>query len=100
MKAKPLLRKKLTDEDGDLMELVVWQVPQDSRHPEGVRYRMAFILRGHEKPAVLYDNHHPKGHHRHIGGLEEPYEFSGVRELILDFEKDVAVCKKIRRETR
>ena len=43
--------------------------------PKVVRYRLAFIRSGEEAPAILYDNHHPKGHHRHIGEHEEPYDF-------------------------
>jgi hypothetical protein len=38
---------------------------------------------------VLYDNHHPKGHHRHVGGIEEAYEFAGVDRLVADFAADV-----------
>jgi Family of unknown function (DUF6516) len=34
---------------------------------------------------ILYDNHHPKGHHRHIGKHEESYKFSTARRLIADF---------------
>ena len=96
MKARPLFRAKLTDEDGDLKEMVVWQVPMDLKHPEGVRYRMAFVPKGAKKPSVLYDNHHPKGHHKHLRSEESPYSFSGVPQLILDFEKDVLRCKKER----
>jgi Family of unknown function (DUF6516) len=42
-----------------------------------------------EDPAVLYDNDHPKGHHRHIQGIEEPYEFVDIDRLISDFTADV-----------
>lgn len=40
-------------------------------------------------PAVLYDNHHPKGHHRHLGGKEEAYGFVDVGRLVDDFLTDV-----------
>ncbi len=33
----------------------------------------------------MYDNHHPKGHHRHIAGREEPYLFGSVQGLVADF---------------
>ncbi|MBI5884162.1 MAG: hypothetical protein HZB91_13790 [Elusimicrobia bacterium] len=71
------------------MEMKVWSIPADVRHPEGVRYSLAFIPRGHRHPFVLYDNHHPKGHHRHVGGRERPYDFHGVPGLVEDFRKDV-----------
>ncbi len=42
-----------------------------------------------ESPAVLYDNHHPKGHHKHLERAEFACEFDGLEKLIEDFEKDV-----------
>jgi len=88
-KAEVLLREKGTDEQGNLYELVVLRIPATSRHPEGVRYRLAFILAGADRPTVLYDNHHPKGHHRHIEGREEQYGFRDVDRLVQDFLKDI-----------
>ena len=38
---------------------------------------------------VLYDNHDPKGHHRHREGVEEAYEFVDVDGLLADFAADV-----------
>ncbi len=75
--------------DGGIIERVIWQVPISHRQPEGVRYRLAYIRRSGESPAVLYDNHHPKGHHKHIGRAEFPYEYAGLEKLIEDFEKDI-----------
>ncbi len=94
MKAKLLLKQKLTDSDGDLRELVVWMVPVNDRYPEGVRYRLAFVPRGHRLPRVLYDNHHPKGHHKHIENKESAFGFVDVRQLIEDFAKDIAIWKR------
>jgi hypothetical protein len=88
-RAIPVLREKVIDEHGHILELVVWRVPQASGNPSGVRYRLAFVRHGEGKPAVLYDNHPPKGHHRHVEGVEEPYRFSGVDRLLLDFTADV-----------
>jgi hypothetical protein len=59
------------------------------RQPDGVRYRLALVLSGQTVPVVLYDNHHPKGHHRHIAGVETAYHFSTVERLIADFMADV-----------
>ena len=50
----------------------------------------ALIRAGEKAPAVLYDNHHPKGHHRHIEGVEEAYEFVNVEGLIADFMADLS----------
>lgn len=84
-RARAVLQEKVIDEDGNIMELAIWQVPATERYPNGVRYRLAFILRGDRSPVVLYDNHHPKGHHRHVEGVEEPYRFTNVDRLISDF---------------
>jgi hypothetical protein len=75
--------------DGSVDERVVWQVPRSPRQPEGIRYRLAYIRKDGESPAVLYDNHYPKGHHKHLEGSQFPYEFAGVEKLIEDFEKDI-----------
>ena len=83
--AKLIARRKWTDEQGNLYEMVLWRVERNARHPEGVRYRLAFIRAGEEVPAVLYDNHHPKGHHRHIQGREAPYTFVTAGKLVADF---------------
>ncbi len=71
----------------------VWKVPASDKCPEGVRYRLAFIPHGQDSPAVLYDNHYPKGHHRHLHQSEEPYEFHGVNKLISNFREDVREVK-------
>jgi len=75
--------------DGGVDERVIWQVPRSPSRPEGIRYRLAYIRKDSESPLVLYDNHHPKGHHKHLRGEQLPYEFAGVEKLIEDFEKDV-----------
>jgi uncharacterized protein DUF6516 len=77
------------DEEGNIVELTIWRVPVTSRAPLGVRYRMAFVRAGEGTPAVLYDNHHPKGPHRHVKGSEEPYAFEDVDGLVADFRSDV-----------
>ena len=86
--ARLITRRKWTDERGNLYEIVLWRIERNARQPEGVRYRLALIRSGEEVPAILYDNHHPKGHHRHIGGRETPYNFVSARQLVADFLAD------------
>jgi hypothetical protein len=38
---------------------------------------------------VGYDNERPKGDHRHLDGVEAPYAFSTVENLVRDFLADV-----------
>jgi len=97
MKAKLLFRDKFTDEEGNLLELVVWSVSVSRLYREGVRYRLAFMPRSLGKTAVLYDNHHPKGHHKHLEELEQPYNYSSIDQLLTDFETDVNLWKRTRR---
>ncbi len=80
-----ILRRKWTDERGNLYEMVIWRVERNTNYPEAVRYRLAFVRSGEASPALLYDNHHPKGHHRHVGADEEPYAFVTARQLVADF---------------
>lgn len=96
MKAVLLVKEKTTEADGSIVEAVVWQVARDDRHPQGVRYRLAYIPKGHGRPMVLYDNHHPKGHHKHIEGRQCPYSFAGLGSLRADFENEITKWKRAR----
>jgi hypothetical protein len=100
MGALLLRREKYIDADGDLVELVLWQVPRSGAYPDGIRYRVAFLLAGTRKPVVLYDNHHPKGHHRHRGPVQMGYPFSTIDQLLQDFLEDVQRAKMGRKEGR
>ena len=100
MRAVLLRRERFVDEDGDLVELVLWQVPRSVAYPDGIRYRLVFLLEGTKKPAVLYDNHHPKGHHRHHGAVQVTYSFSTIDQLLADFLADVQFAKGGRKEGR
>lgn len=44
---------------------------------------LALVARG--ECVLRYDNEAGKGDHRHVGALEEVYEFVGPRELMADF---------------
>jgi hypothetical protein len=89
-RAALIRRRKWTDEHGNLYELVLWKVQRNARYPDGIRYRLAFIRSGAQRPAVLYDNHHPKAHHRHVEEREEPYDFVSARQLVTDFLADAS----------
>ena len=97
---KLVLRAKVIDEQGGIIELVIWQVPKSTDYPEGIRYRCAYVPRGERQPAVLYDVHRGKIHHRHSEGTEYPYQFDSVDQLIADFEADVERVKRARRRSQ
>lgn len=86
---KLILHHKRIHANGAIEERVIWSVPKTIKHPDGVRYRLAYILKPKDIPLVVYDNHHPKGHHKHIKNKELPYHFINVEQLLWDFQKDI-----------
>ena len=88
-KAELYLRSKVTDDEGNIREIVIWKVEPSARTPDGLRYRLAFIHAGERRPGILYDNHSPKGHHRHIGGTQSAYRFETIAKLLRDFETSI-----------
>jgi len=62
-----------------------------------VRYRLAFVPAGAQRPAVLYDNHPPKGHHRHLDSAQAGYQFETVAKLLRDFEASIKECTESHR---
>ena len=88
MKATLLVHTKEIRDDGSIIEIVVWELPEPlppSKH--GFKYRLFYGRPGQEH--VRYDNERGKGDHRHINGRESPYAFASVDQLLDDFERDV-----------
>jgi len=84
MKAILITRFKDVTPQGGVVELVVWRVPEPlppSGH--GFKYRAAYSMNGVR--VVGFDNERGKGDHCHIGGVERPYIFDSVEQLIEDF---------------
>ena len=89
MAADLIIHLKRLNDDGTVVEVKVWQVPnavQGSMHR--FKYSLFYGRRGER--LVGYDNERGKGDHRHYGPIEEPYEFRSIRQLLADFETDVA----------
>jgi hypothetical protein len=84
--AKLILHDKVILGSGVIVEIKIWEVWSD-RYPDGYKYSLYGIYGG--KVLVGYDNHHPKGHHRHIGDVEMEYGFSGPEKLRNDFKADL-----------
>ncbi len=77
------------------MELVIHDVPQTSRQPIGLKYRLVGTdLRSGSR--VLMDNHPPKGPHIHINSQAVPYEFVNEDKLISDFKEIVLEKMRIK----
>ncbi|MGH8363378.1 MAG: toxin-antitoxin system TumE family protein [Gammaproteobacteria bacterium] len=89
MKAIVLYRGKTLLASGAVVEMVIWKLPAaEPERPHGFKYRLYYGRAG--RRLVSYDNERGKGDHRHIGGLEMPYQFVTVDRLIDDFLEDVA----------
>lgn len=88
MAAEPVIRAKEVRDDGSVVEIVVWRVPQPlppCTHP--YKYRLYFGAGG--RCRVRYDNERGKGDHKHVDGVEQPYRFVSLTELLDDFQRDV-----------
>jgi len=77
------------------MEVKIYTVPTSSKNPYGYRFRCFMVDPSSGEELVGYDNHWPKGSHRHFLGTEEPYEFKNIVTLLEDFEHD---CERILKE--
>ena len=88
MKATALARAKEVREDGSIVEVVIWELPEPVS-PCTHRFKYRLFYGTTEQESVRYDNERGKGDHRHLGGREEPYVFVSVDELLNDFERDV-----------
>lgn len=88
MEAVPIARAKEVREDGSIVEIVIWELPESlppCSHP--YKYRLYFGMQGVSR--VRYDNERGKGDHRHVGSKEFVYSFTSVERLLEDFKADV-----------
>ncbi len=84
MKAELITRFKDLTPEGGVIEWVVWRVPEPvppSDH--GFKYRAVYAKSGIR--VIGFDNEHGKGDHCHIDGVERPYRFVSIDQLIEDF---------------
>lgn len=93
MQAAPIARAKEIRDDGSVIEIVVWHIPQPL-HPctHFYKYRLYFGADGQCR--VRYDNERGKGDHRHLNDVEQPYRFVSVTRLLDDFQRDVETWSK------
>ena len=89
--AEVVFHEKIEQENGDLVEMRILQVPKSDAHPEGIRYALVYIHQN--KRVVGYDNFEGKGHHKHLEKQEVSYQFKDVETLIQDFQEDIVKWK-------
>jgi Family of unknown function (DUF6516) len=88
MKATLLAHSKEVHDDGSIVEVVIWELPEPLPPcTHTYKYRLFYGLPGSE--IVRYDNERGKGDHRHVDGEELAYAFVSVEQLLDDFELDM-----------
>jgi hypothetical protein len=75
-------------DDGSVVEIVVWQVPEPV-YPSAHSYKYRLYFGKDGVCRVRYDNERGKGDHKHVGETEEDYAFESVEKLLADFRRDV-----------
>lgn len=88
MSAQLLAQAKEVRDDGCILEIAIWRLPQPlppCRHI--YQYRPYYGAGGVTR--VRYDNERGKGDHRHIGDAEEVYASATLEQLIDDFRQGV-----------
>jgi hypothetical protein len=94
MKAALQFSVKVPDpRNGSIVQMRVWEVPVPvlgSAH----RFKYSLYYGRNGVRLVGYDNERGKGDHKHIDGVEYPYEFVSVEKLVSDFLADVEAARR------
>ena len=92
MKAILIIRDRRILADGAIIEVVIWQVPTPvPPTTHGLKYRL-FYGRDGER-IVGFDNERGKGDHKHVLGIESPYGFTTLAQLLDDFEAEIVAIR-------
>ena len=91
-KGKKILHRKYLDEDLGIIEMKIFEVPKTYKYPLGLRYSLYYVWNA--EVIVGYDNHYPKGPHKHFLDEEHAYNFQNLDQLITDFDNDIEKAKQ------
>lgn len=89
MKATLLAKSKEVRDDGSIVEVVIWELPEPLPSSEH-RYKYRLFFGWPNREVVRYDNERGKGDHRHVDGKELNYDFTTIEQLLDDFEFDIS----------
>ena len=88
MKAELLARTKEIRDDGSIVEVVIWSLPEPL--PPSVHASSTGSTTGRQVwTASATTTNAVKGDHRHVNGLELAYVCESLDKLLDDFERDV-----------
>jgi hypothetical protein len=91
--AEPIFEDKQVLENGAIIEMRIWRVPQAvPPSPHAFKYSLFYGRPG--EVVVLFDNERGKGDHRHLGKVETAYRFETPERLIGDFTAAVQAARK------
>ncbi|MEK7341829.1 MAG: DUF6516 family protein [Candidatus Binatota bacterium] len=94
-RATLLQHDDIYDEEGWRIIIKIWKVPASRTSPDGIDYSLSLLSPEGDR-VVGYDNHWPKGHHRHVLAEEGPYTYSGIDALVADFKTDITMVRRRR----
>lgn len=94
-RASLLQHDDIYDEEGWRILIRIWKVPVSRTSPDGIDYSLSLLSPEGDR-VVGYDNHWPKGHHRHVLAEEGPYTYSGIDALVADFKTDITMVRRRR----
>lgn len=72
-----------------ICEIKIWKIDDPKFYPQNIKYSLFCVESASGKIIVGFDNHFPKGHHKHIADIEEPYFFINYDLLVDDFWNEV-----------
>ncbi len=93
-KAVLLFSEKRFYEDGAILQMKLWVLPDARRVPgslHALKYSLYYGRPGQR--IVAYDNESGKGDHVHRGNVETPYRFVSVEQLMADFLAEVRALR-------
>ena len=92
MKAELILSDKTVLEDGSIIEVRIWSVPEPVPPTEhGYKYRLFYGRPGER--LVGFDNERGKGDHKHVLGAETLYAFTSIAQILRDFRAEVEIVR-------
>ena len=91
-KARLVIQDRLLFDDGAILVVKVWWVPESV--PPSVHSFKYSLFYGYPGARLVgYDNERGKGDHKHLSGIESPYEFLSIERLLADFRTDVETVR-------